>query len=235
MSDEATSKAVLKYLSSNDEVEVDGFRSLTTIFEKVVGPFIPHADSYDLDDEIESKETLRALLDEMVTDGLLESHWGERDYEANYRITDQGSYESAGFDQLIVDLPANVLTTESGEPLTTENGDFLTVEDEVGEAPRISVDSATWTGLPKTGLLNEQQVARLLGGLKLIDKAIDSFDGSNEERAQARAYYLAMHALAAAPEPPADLIWQILQRANNLAGIASLFVSLIALFQAAAH
>ena len=52
---------------------------------------------------------------------------------------------------------------------------------------------------------------------------------SNAEKAQARGYLVAAKALAETPDPPADLIWTVLERANSVAGIASFFVSLLAL------
>jgi hypothetical protein len=105
----------------------------------------------------------------------------------------------------------------------------------VVETREIAVDTSSWTGLPRTGVLSEQQVSRLRAGLTQVEQALSEFGGTNEERAQARSYFVAINALADAPEPPADLIWKMIERVNQIAGIASLFVSIMALFQAAAH
>jgi hypothetical protein len=99
----------------------------------------------------------------------------------------------------------------------------------------IKVDSTSWTGFPKDGLLDQAAATRLQAGLRLVDLEIDKFKGTNEQRSQARAFFVALQAFSEAPEPPADLIWQIVDRASQLSGIASLFVSVIALFQAAVH
>jgi hypothetical protein len=93
-----------------------------------------------------------------------------------------------------------------------------------------SVDSSSWTGLPRAGILTDEAADRLKIVLRNVDHAVARASCSNEERAQARAYVLAIQALAEAPEPPADLIWQLVQRANSIAGIASFFVALMALF-----
>ena len=97
------------------------------------------------------------------------------------------------------------------------------------------VDSSKWTGLPNGFALTEQKremLARALGDAEL---ALDGVGAGNSEKAMARAYIIAAKALADAPEPPADLIWELVQRASNLAGVASLFISVIALFSGAAH
>ena len=66
-----------------------------------------------------------------------------------------------------------------------------------------------------------------------IEKSLDELDNqniSNDLKAQARSYLRAAQALAEAPEPPVDLIWELIERLNSIAGIASLFVSIVALF-----
>ena len=236
MNEDATEQAVLKYLSSIKDDEYGPFLSLTTLFENVVGSSLPHVDAYDEEDEIESKETLRVLLDQMVFDGLLVSRWGERDYEANYRIADQGGYEASGFDQLASDLPSNALLSESGNPILTESGDPLVLED-VAEAEIIpkTTDSSAWTGLPSTFTLAEEKRESLVSLLREAEESLDQLGAGNSEKAMARAFIVAARVLADAPDPPVDLIWEIIGRANSLAGIASLLVSIIALFSVATH
>ena len=63
--------------------------------------------------------------------------------------------------------------------------------------------------------------------------AVDAADLSNSERAQARGYLRAAKALAEVPDPPADLIWKIINRAASIAGIAGFFLTLLALIAAA--
>lgn len=225
MNAEAIEQAALNYLNSANEDEYGSFRSLTTLFEKIVGPTVPHADSYDLEDEIESKEALRAVLDQMVSDGLLGSRWGERDYEASYRLTDQGRYEASGFDQL-VSVPANALVTESGEPLTTEDGDYIVTEEAAGtdDAP-ITVASAAWTGLTQT--IVDARNARVISSL--IGRALDSLSASqagNFEIMQATAYLKAARELVDAPEPPSEEIWRLISRAADIVGLASVFFAI---------
>ena len=77
-----------------------------------------------------------------------------------------------------------------------------------------------------------ENIEPLVAGLKQAEQRLDRLSIGNVEKAQARAYIIATLALAEAPEPPADLMWELLQRANNIAGIASLLVAVIALFVA---
>lgn len=231
MNEEATEQAVLEYLSSTNEDEYGPFRSLTTLFEKVIRNTIPHADSYDFEDEIESKEALRTILNQMVADGLLESRWGERDYEENYRLTDQGSYEASGFGQLVADVPLGALVTESGEPITTEDSDFIVSEGTTKEdAAVITADSSAWTGLTK--IIIDTRNATVISGL--IGKALDSLSSSeagNFEVMQATAYLKAARELVDAPEPPSELIWQMIGKAADLVGLLGLFVMIFQAFK----
>jgi hypothetical protein len=93
-----------------------------------------------------------------------------------------------------------------------------------------SVDSSQWTGLPSSFVLSEEKRARLVACLQSAEADLDKLGAGNHEKAQARAYIVAARALAEAPDPPTELIWQLIQRANSIAGIASLFVSVVALF-----
>ena len=72
--------------------------------------------------------------------------------------------------------------------------------------------------------------------LSLIDEAIRAVEEaklSNDQRATALAHLNAARTLTNQPEPPADLIWKIISRASDLAGIASFFLALAAFFSAA--
>ncbi len=97
------------------------------------------------------------------------------------------------------------------------------------------IDSAAWTGLPSTFVLAEEKRETLVSMLREAESSLDQLGAGNSEKAMARAYIVAARTLADAPDPPVDLIWEIIGRANSLAGIASLLVSIIALFSAATH
>ncbi|HYI46859.1 MAG TPA: hypothetical protein VEX35_00185 [Allosphingosinicella sp.] len=96
-----------------------------------------------------------------------------------------------------------------------------------------TIDSSTWTGLPPGFVLSDQKRESLVVMLQDAEVALDSLGAGNSEKAMARAYIVAARTLADAPEPPVDIIWELINRASSLAGIASLFVSIIALFTVA--
>lgn len=98
-----------------------------------------------------------------------------------------------------------------------------------------AVDSYTWTGIPSDFVLGEERKSELSTLLDKAERDLDVIGIANSEKAMARAYIVAAKVLADAPEPPADIIWSLIGRANNISGIASLFVSIIALFQTAMH
>jgi hypothetical protein len=105
---------------------------------------------------------------------------------------------------------------------------------ESGEDPvsGSSLAGGAWKRLPSNFVLSEGKRDRLTTALAVAESKLDELGASNTERAQARAYIVAAQALTSAPDPSPDLIWEILNRANALAGVASLFVSLLALFMA---
>ena len=85
------------------------------------------------------------------------------------------------------------------------------------------IDSSRWTGLPTAAEITEARREKLA---KLTDKAISDLEligAGNEEKAQARSYLIALHALSEAPSPPSDLIWTIIERGMALVGVCELF------------
>lgn len=102
-----------------------------------------------------------------------------------------------------------------------------------GEIPEVvkgSIDSALWTGLRSNKVVALEKRDELVRLLVKAERDLDALSGTNSEKGMARAYIVAARVLAEAPEPPEDLIWELVGRANSLAGVASLFVSIIALF-----
>ncbi len=93
-----------------------------------------------------------------------------------------------------------------------------------------TVDSVDWTGQPPNKYLTEEKREKLLDLLREAESRLDEADLGNSERSQTLAYITAVRALAESPEPPADLIWELISRANNISGVAALFVSIIGLF-----
>ncbi len=139
LSDEIEQK-LLSYFANDDS---NAFQSLTTIFEKMTRPSKWRESFFSDIDEIDDKEQVRTILDQMVIDGLLQSNWGSRDYEGSYRLTSQGTYEASSFNDYVVDAPSNVLLTESGEPLMTEDGQFIELEGPIADVHHLKASNAS--------------------------------------------------------------------------------------------
>ncbi|RXR27668.1 hypothetical protein [Sphingobium fluviale] len=152
-------------------------------------------------------EDIVEALEQAISDDLLEARSGLPVRENFFRVTDHYVYESAGFsDDLVIDTAP-----------TSNNGS--------------SFDSSMWTGVTKVGVLTEESAGRLKTALIIVEDAVMQSGATNQEKAQARAYILALHALADAPEPPAELIWKIVQVVSAITGIGSFFVSLMTLYK----
>jgi hypothetical protein len=154
----------------------------------------------------------------------------------SFRVTAKGQYRAVGsvdfaeqYTEFMRDLPMVPDAPVEYKSKFALNSIDSTLS-HVDMQPVFPVNSQSWTGLQRDGVLGEEAVISLKAALSTIDDAVLKSSASNQEIAQARAYVLAIHALADAPEPPADLIWELVSRANQLAGIASFFISIIALY-----
>ncbi len=97
--------------------------------------------------------------------------------------------------------------------------------------PLPKVDSSAWTGLPSNFTLAAEKQTRLAHEIDVAETALAKLDLGQEVTCQARAYFVAARLLAEAPEPDYQLIWFILERLSQLAGVAGLIVSIVALFR----
>ncbi|MFK4793007.1 hypothetical protein [Sphingobium sp. ZW T5_29] len=113
-----------------------------------------------------------------------------------------------------------------------DEGYFLDPQDgatAVGQA--ITANSSAWTGLTRT-IVDARNAAVIS---KLITKALDELPGEergNVEVMQAAAYLKAAQELVNAPEPPSELIWQLISRAADVVGLIGLFYTI---FSQATH
>lgn len=111
----------------------------------------------------------------------------------------------------------------------TDVSEFRRRPEEHIEKP-LGIDSSAWTGLPKYGVLSEQSAQRLQVALRKVEDSVVQSGLSNTEKSQAQAYITAVIALSDAPEPPAELIFKILNLVASLAAIGSFFTDVIQLF-----
>ncbi len=91
-----------------------------------------------------------------------------------------------------------------------------------------TIESVNWTGLTDRTLIdarNAKVVSRLI---EKALKALPESPASNFEHMQAAAYLKAAKELVEAPEPPSELIWQLISKAADLVGLIGLFYTIFA-------
>ena len=93
------------------------------------------------------------------------------------------------------------------------------------------IDSSSWTGLRTDFEITQDKAVSIVRYLDELEIRLQALDISQEVRAQARAFVIASRTLAEAPQPPAEMIWQLLNRGAMLAGVAGLFVAVLGLFK----
>jgi hypothetical protein len=145
------------------------------------------------------------VLERLSGDGMIDKYEEISARDTPFRLTHHGSYMLSGFD--LVDL-----------------------DQEASKEEPFRHDSKAWTGLPKGGVLSAAESERFGKALFRMNVELENASASNAEIAQARACLIALSAFNDAPEPPADLMWQIIARASDLATLGSLFVQLMILF-----
>jgi hypothetical protein len=179
-----------------------------------------------------------SVVEEFAQDGLMENDPTLGD-EAQLSVILKGKGIREAERLIDVGLKVRKLSSFSDGTTFSDGSRFATelpiASEPQAEAELMPVESSGWTGLPSDNVLSEDRRVSLQTLLTRAEADLDALGIGNAEKALARAYIIAARALADAPEPPVDLIWQIICRANNVAGIASLFVSIIALLNGAAH
>ena len=84
---------------------------------------------------------------------------------------------------------------------------------------------------PKTHIRPDER-EKVVTLLKNALRELDGLDLPNSKSAQAKAYVEAAIILANSPEPDVRIVWELIQRASHVAGVASLFVAVLAIIMA---
>jgi len=154
-------------------------------------------------------------------------------WEQGWLVRVHDSLRSKGFvegpaNRRIEEMTFGSLTAEGLQYVEDNLSPYDTSDEKV--EPTGGIDSSTWTGLPKTFVLTDEKRISIVRALDTVEHALPNSEATQHDQAQARAYVLAAKALLEAPHPEPELAWQLIGRANSLAGIASLFITIIALF-----
>ena len=179
-------------------------------------------------------ETERLAYDKVVADaedpnsGINQAesmYWPNLELIGKYKVLKK--YSEFGSEWIAAAMPQ---IASEGDTAHVDDGSMAVTSSEPEITFHPAIDSSAWTGLPSSFVLTEQKRETLAAMLQEADLALDFVGASNQEKAMARAYIVAAKTLANAPEPPADLIWELINRANQISGVAALLVSIIGLF-----
>jgi hypothetical protein len=94
----------------------------------------------------------------------------------------------------------------------------------VDDDAQVVIDSSSWTGIAAHRITeaNAEYVrSSIRGARELIEGS-----SSNERTSQALVLLKAAEDLTEAPDPPSDIIWQLIERAGAVCGILGLFISI---------
>lgn len=110
-----------------------------------------------------------------------------------------------------------------GKDLVQISAKGLDWVDDGHQAP--SIDSTKWTGTRRPIRLTGKQADALVEELIDVEARLSELPITNAEKSQARAYLIAARVLAETPEPPGEIIWDMIARAAQIATIASLLAA----------
>jgi len=181
----------------------------------------------------EEKHALWLLLERLARRRLVQKHQTSDDQEPFFEGNDgpirryfeqqsldrDGQRDPSGLDDQID--PAGEPRQPTEIPLDAPDGS----DNDPRLRQAIQVDSTSWTGLTRVRVTHRN--ARTIS--RLIDIALGelSADG-NAKTAQARTLLLAAKELTDAPEPPSDIIWELIQRAGAAVGLLDIFFRIFA-------
>lgn len=216
----------------NDDRAARGAQPLTAIFEQVGRPAGGWLGAFF--DELKTPEEKRALwvlLERLARRRLVQKRQPNGDQEPYFEANDRairryfgqqslGGGGERGRDNQIDQADESDRTGEPHQPTDALKDLPAGGDNEPLRAEPIRVDSRSWTGLTRVRVThrNAHAISRL------IDTALGelSTDG-NAKTAQARALLLAAKELTDAPEPPSDIIWELIQRAGAVVGLLDIF------------
>ena len=164
----------------------------------------------------EEKHALWVLLERLARRRLVQRSQPSDDHEPFFEANDRAIRRYFDRQSLGRDGQAGESHLPTDAPQATRD----TSEDELQHGQAIRVDSTSWTGLTRVRLTHRN--ARTIS--RLIETALSELSSDdNAKTAQARSLLLAAKELTDAPEPPSDIIWELIQRAGSAVGLLEVF------------
>ncbi len=233
--DKDMEELLLRYFI-NDDRAARGAQPFTTIFNQVGRPAGGWLGAYF--DELRTSEEKRALwrlLERLVRRRLIQKRQLDDDQEPSFEANDSAIRRYFGQpidrdDQPDADYRSNSVEQGGGagmlhQPTAALNDLPARSDKEPSNPEPIRVDSRSWTGLMRVRVTHRN--ARAIS--RLIDTALGELPTDcNTKAAQARTLLLAAKDLTDAPEPPSDIIWDLVQRAGAVVGLFDIFFRIFA-------
>lgn len=213
-------KLLLRYFI-NDDRAARGAQSLTTIFEQVGRPSGWRGAFFDELRTPDEKRALGVLLEGLAKRGLLQRRQSDNDFEPYFEANDRAIRRYFG--QRTIGRGGEV--DQTGHPTDALNDAPAQAARPPENPEPIRIDSRSWTGLTRVRVTHRN--ARAISGL--IDTALSELSSNgNANTAQARTLLLAAKELTDAPDPPSDIIWELIQRAGAAVGLLDIFFRIFA-------
>jgi hypothetical protein len=193
---ELAETALLQYFTADHDDDRE-FQSLSTVHLSFEPPTEWREHHWTDVAAFDDKENLKAILDQMVLDGLLQRDWADSEIEPSYRATEQGEYEA------VFGLDGYIPSGSSLEP--------------------IQVDTTDWTGLAKA--VSPENLKIIREHSKALQIAIMQSDADIETKNDACKRVEAVITLLDAPNVPWREVVSLLNHPTVTAFLAA--VSLI--------
>ncbi|MBQ1499397.1 MAG: hypothetical protein IIZ38_13880 [Sphingomonas sp.] len=153
-----------------------------------------------------------------------------------YVTVEHDEYGLLKSDELMLELgfnfiglgPKSAQFFNRNRSLIQEAAKFANLEDALALSQGFPIDSSAWTGRPASLGLNPVRKTDLRLLLAEADRRLaDDSKANTPEVMQARAYVQSAIFLTDAPDPPEDLIFENIERASAIVGLAQFFAALL--------
>jgi hypothetical protein len=181
--------------------------------------------------------TLQSEVGKLVRREILVEFDLERDALDNVLIDHDkyGTLDTSDLNYIQVDTyyglgPAAIGFVDANKTTLLERAVGLGLPQAIDRLKTLRIDSASWTGVPAGFAFTPKVQDKVI---RLLEAAIDDLDRyeiGNRSKSQAQAYLRSALILAEAPEPPSDLVAELLRRVKLALEITAFLGNLATIF-----
>jgi hypothetical protein len=196
-------------VASDQDVSTDGWMTLNQLLSLVNFPDQDVSDQHIGLSSIKLVDPVESIIHNLRSEGKIEFKENAPIYETDFRIT------------------RSIVANSIQNNLSFGNESYGQGAGGAIDTPTI-INSTSWKGLTQRTIIDARN-AKVVS--QLIEQALTAIPDSaagNFEHMQAVAYLKAAKELVDAPEPPSELIWQLISKAADLVGLVGLFYTIFA-------